>query len=171
MDYAKLDRYANREAFLEDLQERIYAAEMQHHGCSQVIVQTFLDVFEEENQLVSMASSPFAAGMAFTGNTCGALIGGIMVLGMAFGRRSLEQGMDGILTGARPVRKLVRHFSEQPGRLNCRDITGTDLADPAKAQAYFDGGGLEKCAAMMVDVGCFAGNLLYDEKERLEKQI
>jgi C_GCAxxG_C_C family probable redox protein len=125
-----------------------------------------LDVFEEDNTLVSMASSPFAAGLALTGNNCGALIGGLMVLGLVYGRKDVTEGMEGILAGIRPMRKLVRYFQETYHTLNCREITGTDLADPEKATAYFESGGLEKCAGMMADVSGFVGEIIYEEKEK-----
>ena len=47
------------------------------HGCSQAVVQFFLDVLEEDNAPLFMAASPFAAGMSMTGHNCGALIGGL----------------------------------------------------------------------------------------------
>lgn len=166
MDLDKIDKYDEKSEFVEDLQKRTFNTEMKCHGCAQVIVQTFLDVFEENNIPVSMASGPFVAGLALTGNNCGALIGGLMVLGLVFGRKNVNEGMEGILVGIRPMRKLVKYFRETYESPNCRDITGTDLADPEKATAYFESGGLEKCANMMADVAGFVGDILYEEREK-----
>ena len=112
MDLSKLDKYDEKAQFVADLKKRTFDTEMKCHGCAQVIVQTFLDVFEEDNTPVSMASSPFAAGLALTGNNCGAVIGGLMVLGLVFGRKDVNEGMAGILAGIRPMRKLVKYFQE-----------------------------------------------------------
>lgn len=166
MDLNKLDHYKSKEEFVADLKKRTFDTEMKCHGCAQVIVQTFLDVFGEDNVPVSMASSPFAAGLALTGNNCGALIGGLMVLGLVYGRKDLSKGMPGILAGIRPMRKLVRYFEGNHPGLNCREITGTDLADPEKANAYFDGGGLAKCATMLADVAGFVGDFIWDDREK-----
>ncbi len=163
MDLAKLNRYEGKTSFITDLKERTFKTEVKCHGCAQVIVQTFLDVFEEDNVPLSMAASPFAAGMSLTGNNCGALIGGLMVLGLVFGRRDVSEGMPGILAGIRPMRKLVRYFENTYQSPDCRDITGTDLANPEKAAAYFKAGGLEKCARMMADVAGFVGDIIYEE--------
>jgi C_GCAxxG_C_C family probable redox protein len=170
MDLTKLNEYKEKQAFREDIMKRTFDTEMKCHGCAQVIVQSFLDVFEEDNVAVSMASSPFAAGLALTGNNCGALVGGLMVLGLVFGRKDVTEGMEGILAGIRPMRKLVRYFGEKYKDINCRDITQTDLADPQKAQEYFDGGGLERCANMMADVAGFVSDILYEEKERRDQE-
>jgi len=164
VDLSKLNKYKDKAEFLEDLRKRTFDTEMKYHGCGQVVVHTFLEVFEENNIPVSMAASPFAGGLSLTGNNCGALIAGLMVLGLFYGRKDVTEGMEGIIAGIRPMRKLVRYFEDKYKFLNCRDITQTDMADPQKAEEYFAGGGLEKCANTMADVAAFVGNLIYDEK-------
>jgi C_GCAxxG_C_C family probable redox protein len=166
VDLSKLDRYGNRAQFVEAVHQKAYDYDFKCHGCSQAVVQCFLDVFEEDNASLFMAASPFAAGMSMTGNNCGALIGGLMVLGVVFGRRSMDEGMEGIIDGIRPARRLVKHFQSRFGTLNCRDLTQTDLADPVKADAYFAGGGLETCAAVTGEVAAFVAGLLYDERAK-----
>ncbi|MCD6570043.1 MAG: C_GCAxxG_C_C family protein [Deltaproteobacteria bacterium] len=166
MNLNKLDKYKNKAEFIEDVKKRAFEMEVNSHGCSQVVVQTFLDVLEQDNLQLFMAASPFAAGMSLTGNNCGALIGGLMILGTVFGRKDVKEGLPGIIEGIRPMRKLVRYFSGKQVSLDCRDITGTDLADPEKSQAFFDGGGLEKCAGIIADASAFVAGLVYDEYEK-----
>lgn len=166
MDLSKLDGYESRETFIEAVRKKAYDYDFNCHGCSQAVVQSFLDVFEEDNTPLFKAASPFAAGMSMTGNNCGALIGGLLVLGAVFGRTSMSDGMEGIVEGIRPARRLVKHFQGRFGTVNCRDLTRTDLADPVKADAYFAGGGLEQCAAITGEVAAFVGGLLYDEREK-----
>ena len=166
MDLTAIDQYPDRDSFVEDVKKRTFDTEMKCHGCAQVVVHTFLDVLKIDNPAVSMAASPFAAGLSLTGNNCGAVVGALMVLGLEFGRRDVNEGMEGILKGIRPMRRLIRHFEEKYGALDCRDLTGTDLADPAKATRYFDAGGLEKCATMMAEAAGFAAGVLYDERKK-----
>ena len=75
----------------------------------------------------------------------------------------LNEGMEGILKGIRPMRKFMKYFENKYAHLNCRDLTGTDLANPQKATAYLEAGGLEKCATMMADAAAFVAELIYDE--------
>jgi len=170
VDLSKLDRYENRDAFVEAVRKKAHDYDFNCHGCSQAVVQSFLDVFEEGNTALFKAASPFAAGMSMTGNNCGALIGGLMILGAVFGRGSMSDGMEGIVEGIRPARRLVKHFQGRFGTVNCRDLTQTDLADPVKADTYFAGGGLEQCAAVTGEVAAFVGGLLYDEREKKKKK-
>ena len=163
MQLENLRQYQNKAQFLSDVRTKTFETEIKCHGCAQVIVHTFLDILGEDNRQASMAASPFAAGLALTGNNCGAAIGALMVLGLVYGRRDVNEGMDGILKGIRPMRKFVKYFEAKYGHLNCRDLTGTDLADPQKATAYFEAGGLEKCATMMADAAAFVAELIYDD--------
>jgi C_GCAxxG_C_C family probable redox protein len=168
MNLNHLNTYTDKDHFTDDIYKRIFEMEIKYHGCSQVIVKSFLDVFEEDNPLVTMVSSPFAAGMALTGNNCGALIGGLMVLGMVYGRREVKEGMEGLLLGIRPMRKLVKHFESKHHHLNCRDLTRVDMANPQEATAYFKTGGLEKCATMMAQTGVFVAGMIYDDKKNFK---
>jgi C_GCAxxG_C_C family probable redox protein len=170
VDLKKLGKYNSKAEFVEYTRKRAYDYDFKCHGCSQAVVRTFLDVFEEENALLFTAASPFAAGMSMTGNNCGALIGGLMILGVVFGRRSMDDGMEGIIDGIRPARRLVKHFQKRYSNLNCLEITQADLADPVKADAYFAGGGLDRCAGITGEVAAFVADLLYDEMTK-RKQI
>ena len=170
MDLNKLNKYKGKAEFIEDVKERAYNTEMEYHGCSQATLKPFLDIFEIDNVGVMKAASPFAAGLAFTGNNCGALAGGLIALGLLFGRGDVKEGMDGIIAGTRPLRKLMKYFEGQYKTVNCRDITQTDVADPVKSAEYFDHGGLEKCATMIANVAAFVGDILYEEKIAREQK-
>lgn len=53
--------------------------------CSEAIIRTIRDEFKPDN-VIAMASG-FPVGMGGSGCTCGALVGGIMALGLFFGRK------------------------------------------------------------------------------------
>jgi C_GCAxxG_C_C family probable redox protein len=55
--------------------------------CSEAIIKTIKDGFELElpDEIISMASG-FPIGIGGSGCTCGAIVGGIMALGLFFGR-------------------------------------------------------------------------------------
>ncbi len=162
MDLSSLQTYKNKNEFLEDIRKRSFEMEMNYHGCAQVVVQTFLDLFDEENKDLLKSASPFAAGVSLTGNNCGAMLGGLMILGTVCGREDVKEGMPGILSGIKPMRRLVKFFRQNYGCVDCKEITNTDLADPEKAKNYFDSGGLEKCANIIAEVSVFVGGLIYD---------
>jgi len=169
MNLTKIKSYRDRDAFIEEVKKHTYELEVKCHGCAQVIVQSFLDVLDIDAPAVSLAASPMAAGLALTGNNCGAVMGSLMILGMQYGRSNIYDGMDGIVKGIRPARRFIKYFQGKHGNINCRDITGTDLSNPENAKAYFDSGGLEKCANILSDAAGHVAGTLYDEMISYDK--
>lgn len=168
MDLGVLDEYATKQAFVEEVKKMTFDTEVRCHGCGQVIVHTFLKTLRIDNPELSMAASPFFAGVALTGNMCGALVGGLMVLGLFFGRKDVDDEMPGLLKEVKPLRKLVKVFIEKNKNLDCRNITGTDLANPVNAAAYFGTGGLERCAGIMSETSGHVAEVIYDHYRLLK---
>ena len=170
MELSILDRYESKEAFVEKVKKATFDTEMQCHGCGQVLVYSFVKTLKIDNPELAMASGPFFGGLALTGNTCGALLGGLMVLGLFFGRKDVREEVPGLIKGVKPLRKFIQFFAEQNQNMNCKDITGTDLADPQKAEAYFAAGGLARCAGILAQAAGYAADLIY-ETHRARKAI
>ncbi len=165
MDLSILDQYQNKEAFAEEVKKTTFDTEMQCHGCGQVLVHSFVKALKIDDSDLITASSPFFGGMALTGNTCGALLGGLMVLGLIYGRKDVSEEVPGLIKGVKPLRKFIQFFGEQNKNMNCRDITGTDLADPQKAEAYFAAGGLARCAGILAQVAGYVADLVYENHQ------
>lgn len=165
MDLSILDGYANKEAFIEEVKKLTFDTEMRCHGCGQCLVHAFLQTLKIDNPELSTAASPFFAGMALTGNTCGPLLGGLMVLGLFFDRKDVKEEAAGLIKGVKVLRKFVQEFTKQNKSMNCKDITGTDLADPQKAEAYFAAGGLERCARITAQAAGYVADLIYEHHQ------
>jgi C_GCAxxG_C_C family probable redox protein len=90
--------------------------------CSESIVKTIKDAFDIPlpDDVIAMASG-FPVGMGHSGCTCGAVVGGIMALGMFFGR---TQGKDAKVTKAMAVsHELHDIFKGRHKVLCCRVLT------------------------------------------------
>jgi C_GCAxxG_C_C family probable redox protein len=85
-----------------------------------------------KNDLIPRIATPFAAGMARTGEVCGAVVGALMCIGIKHGRDDLTQSDDEAL---RLGRRFLRAFQEEMGNLRCRDLTGFDLTTPEGLEA------------------------------------
>jgi len=86
-----------------------------------------------ENELIPRIATPFAGGMARTGEVCGAVVGALMCIGIKHGRDEVGQSEDKAqgLGGA-----LIRLFREEMGSLNCRELTGFDLSTPEGVKQF-----------------------------------
>jgi C_GCAxxG_C_C family probable redox protein len=80
-----------------------------------------------ENELIPRIATPFAGGMARTGEVCGAVVGALMCIGIKHGRDEVGQPEDKAheLSG-----EFLRRFRDEMGSLNCRELTGIDLSTP-----------------------------------------
>ncbi len=90
--------------------------------CSEAIVKTIKDEFELpiSDDIVAMASG-FPVGMGGSGCTCGAVSGGIMALGLFFGR---TQAKDSKVINAMALSKELHDiFIESHKCLCCRVLT------------------------------------------------
>ena len=102
------------------------------------------------------AATVLGGGVARRGETCGALIGALMALGLAVGRERMEdtqQYHEAMVPAAELSRRFQQELQAQFGfsaaleTTLCRDIQARiygrafDLADPAGLRAFLDAGG------------------------------
>lgn len=96
--------------------------------CGQVVITCFADELELDDGTVQRLSSAFGGGM-YCGDTCGAVIGALMVLGMKYGFQKPV-----ILSDKNEIREKTlefrRRFTERRGSCLCRDLLGADLSTP-----------------------------------------
>jgi hypothetical protein len=93
-------------------------------------------------------------GIALRGETCGALTGPLLALGMAFGRDRLDD-QAGFRNALPPARDFCRRFETEFGSTRCDEILASrlgrpfDLARQADFAAYQECGGLESCTTVI----------------------
>ena len=122
-------------------------------NCAQTSFVVIQEEFDLEGDQILRALTPFP-GIALRGETCGAVIGCLMALGLEFGRDDLSdwRGYIGSLPSAR---RFCRRFEEQNGGTDCADILeiklgrNYDLADRTEALEYASSGGPEACSKVV----------------------
>jgi C_GCAxxG_C_C family probable redox protein len=86
--------------------------------------------------------------MSRTAGLCGALVGGIMALGVLYGRNSPADSHKKVYGLSE---RLVRDFEKEFGSRNCSDLLGCDISTPA-GQAVFEAGNLLKTVCLDMTV-------------------
>ena len=98
-----------------------YQNEMDYWGCSQAVVSALIEAFGIGGPDMLRISTVFAGGLARRGKTCGALTGGLIMIGFLAGRDDLEiwgqyeRGMD-------YANKLYQNFEKAVGTTTCAEI-------------------------------------------------
>ncbi len=110
-------------------------------SCSQSICSTYAEQFGLNQEMALRITTAFGGGMGKMGETCGAVTGAFMVIGLKYGRIRVEDKK--IKEKANDlVREFVKHFKSRNGSTLCRDLLGCNISTPeghsaAKANNLF----------------------------------
>ncbi len=85
------------------------------------------------------------------GLTCGAVTGGLMVIGLNLGQMKAGDAEAKQRTYAL-ARQFAGEFAARHGSIACRDLLGADIGDPAQARALREQGVLDTlCPPLVAD--------------------
>ncbi|MCX6237082.1 MAG: C-GCAxxG-C-C family protein [Bacteroidia bacterium] len=91
------------------------------YACSQAVLLAFGNQFNLDESTAKLISSTFGGGMGRLRQKCGAVTGGFMVLGLAYGNTD-PKDMDTKLAAYNKVQELNRQFEEINGTSICAEI-------------------------------------------------
>lgn len=99
---------------------------MSGFNCAQSVLRPFAAEGGEGEESCLRIASSFGAGMARLQETCGAVTGGFMAIGLrhGFSRSDDQKARDVVL---RQSKELAARFKERFGTLRCADLLGCDL--------------------------------------------
>jgi C_GCAxxG_C_C family probable redox protein len=101
-------------------------------ACSQAVLATYAEDFGLSREQAMKVASGFAGGMRLA-ETCGAVTGAFMVLGLKLaGPRCAQRDGRGEIYAA--VRDFAVRFKERNGTVVCRELLGCDIGTPAGAR-------------------------------------
>ncbi|MEN8203269.1 MAG: C-GCAxxG-C-C family protein [Bacteroidota bacterium] len=107
------------------------------YNCAQSVVLSFADDLKYSKELVQKMASGFGGGMGKQQETCGAVTGAIMVLGIMKGETvNNNEELKSEVYGA--VKELSRKFKAEFRTTNCMDLIGCDLNTPEGAAKFKD---------------------------------
>lgn len=116
------------------------------YKCAESVLLAIAEEQGIENEFIPSIASGFCSGMGRSGGLCGAVAGGVLALGLAYGRQNKEQSSDEIYA----VEKIfLKDFTEKFGSTNCEDLVHCDF-NTTEGQAYFNDNKLYlKCYQMV----------------------
>ncbi len=103
-------------------------------SCSQAILATYAEDHGLSRETALKLADGFGGGIADRGDTCGAVAGAVMVIGLRYGRKKArDQRAKDQTTEA--VQEFIRRFEARSKSILCRDILGCDIDTPEKMEA------------------------------------
>ena len=155
------------EDLVREIGDLAYYYELTYHGCSQCTLKALQDSLNIGDNLSFKAATALAAGIARTGEVCGALLGGVMAIGLTYGRDRLEE-----ITASKGLKaldlsaKLHDRFKEEFGTIKCSDIhkklfgRSFNLRDERDREEFFKAYNPDGCPQVVRKGAIFAAELI-----------
>jgi C_GCAxxG_C_C family probable redox protein len=103
------------------------------------VLSSFGDEFELDRELALRVAGAFGGGMARMGESCGAVTGALMVIGLKYGKT--KTGDDGAREKTyEMVGEFVKRFQSRHGSIVCKELLGHDLNNPEERAAVNEKG-------------------------------
>jgi C_GCAxxG_C_C family probable redox protein len=119
----------SREEVFEGLTQKVNKYYPISGNCAQTSFIALQEQFELDGGAILKALTPFP-GVALRGETCGAVVGCLMALGLVYGRDELDD-WSGYLASLRPARRFCRRFEKEHSGTTCGDVLESHIASEA----------------------------------------
>ena len=118
--------------------------------CSQVVLSECAQDLGIDREDAFRMAAAFGGGMGI-GETCGAVVGAMIALGMKYGHCSEENmAQKDIMNSKRAA--FIAEFTEKYGSCSCRELLGHDLSVPGESEkALEEGLFLDFCPQVVCD--------------------
>lgn len=105
-------------------------------NCAQAVLGSFCGEFGVDEQLLMRLACGFGGGLR-CGEVCGAVSGGVMVVGLEYGQY-IANDVASKKKCNEITSEFIKEYRKRRGTILCRELLGHDLRDP-EARAKFPG--------------------------------
>lgn len=138
-----------------DDMERMREMKAQGFYCSQILMKLGLELQGKDNPDLVRAAHGLAGGLGFSGELCGALSGGAILLGLYAGKGQPEEEQDPRLDFM--IVDLVNWFKQEYGQsyggIRCEDIVGDSGKNMATRCPLIVAGTFQRVKELLVENG------------------
>lgn len=98
--------------------------------CAQVILEHYAQAFGLERSMATKVSTGFGGG-CMRGETCGAIIGAYMALGLKYGvSKDGEEGQSQKVESMKKIEEFNRAFLAKYDSFECKELLNADISTP-----------------------------------------
>jgi len=129
-------------------------------NCAQAILSAWTSELDLDQKTALRLATGLGAGISRMGETCGAVSGAVLVIGLKHGRDRLEAGEAREKTYDL-AQKFMSEFKLRNGSIRCKELLGFDISTPEGLRAINEKG-LEQtvCAKLVSDAAEILESLL-----------
>jgi C_GCAxxG_C_C family probable redox protein len=96
-------------------------------NCSQAVFASYCEQNGIEKETAYKIGCGFGAGMAYCNETCGAVTGAIMLLGLKFGKYKIDDNESKENT-YKKVKQYIDDFTQKHGSVKCIELLGYNIS-------------------------------------------
>ncbi len=100
------------------------------HSCSQAVLSAFSTDFGLSAEMALRLAGAFGGGIARLGEACGAVTGGLMVIGLKYGATDAKDKQAKERT-YEVANHFLGGFTAKYGSIKCRDLLGCEVGTPS----------------------------------------
>ncbi|MCE5341458.1 MAG: C-GCAxxG-C-C family protein [Planctomycetaceae bacterium] len=116
--------------------DKALALQKEGFSCSQAVLAAFCNQFGVDKNIALKIGSSFGGGMHLN-QTCGAVTGALMVIGLKHGRIKADD-IAAKMKNIEVATKFAKKFKERHKTLSCAELLGCDISTPAGLQKAKD---------------------------------
>lgn len=153
------------------LDQRVQQTMEKSHNCAQTTFFALSEQFGLGGDEILKALTPLP-GMAERGETCGAITGGLMAMGLIYGRDDLDD-WDTYRTSLIPTNKFCQRFEKELGSTLCCKIQDRafgksyNLMDPEDLKAFQRAGATSKCTKVVQKACRLAAEIILEDSKNV----
>jgi C_GCAxxG_C_C family probable redox protein len=163
------NRQMPRDLVMKMLDQKVDQFMQRSHHCAQSSFMALKEQFGLEGEQVFRALTPLP-GIAERGETCGAVTGPLMAMGLIYGR-GIDQmeDWDKYQASLIPAGKFCDCFEKEFGTTLCHEVQETKfgrcyrLTDPGELQDFQNAGATEQCSAVVRSAVHMAAEIILDD--------
>ena len=171
-----------RNEILDRVQQKATSYQFEYRGCGQTVFYALQEEFKlSDNTDTFKAANYLGYGIVREMDFCGALMGGVMAIGLAGGRSSFDEPLyadakdvdpaSGLAKSAAKIREFYQKFVDKYGGTTCRALQENnfekvyELADTKQSAVFSEMHG-EDCAEVAGQVARWAAEVILDIPRR-----
>ncbi len=131
------------------------------YSCAPAVFSAYSERFGLEKELALRIACGFGGGIGHMGRTCGAVTGAVMVIGLKHGQADANDERSRQETH-RLVKEFMDKFRALHGSVECKELIGYDLSNPAELEAArADDAREKKCRGFVHDAARILEDVLH----------
>jgi C_GCAxxG_C_C family probable redox protein len=149
----------------QSLSQKVENAEARHQqgfNCSQAVFSTLAESLGLDPSIALKIASPFGGGIGRTGETCGAVTGALMALGLSEGFSEPDRQVKERVYAR--TREFLDRFYARYGAVACKILIGVDISTPEGMQQARDQGVFTNRCSQFITGAVEIADEMFNEK-------